>query len=60
MVEAMDREGFGSCSNVMECQAVCPKGISVRFIAELNRDFLYAAFTTGEFGTLADHGVIEE
>ena len=60
MVEAMDREGFGSCSNVMECQAICPKGISVRFIAELNREFLHAAFTTGEFGTLADHGAIEE
>lgn len=39
MIEAMDREGFGACSLQTECEAVCPKSISVRFIAELNRDF---------------------
>ncbi len=39
MVEAMDREGFGCCTNQYECEAVCPKSISVRFIAELNRAF---------------------
>ncbi len=43
MVEAMDREGFGACSNHSQCEAACPKEISVRHIAELNRDFLKAA-----------------
>jgi succinate dehydrogenase / fumarate reductase, iron-sulfur subunit len=42
MVAAMDREGFGSCGNQYECEAVCPKSISVRFIATLNREFLRA------------------
>jgi succinate dehydrogenase / fumarate reductase iron-sulfur subunit len=42
MVQAMDREGFGSCSNQNECEAVCPKSVSVRFIAILNREFLRA------------------
>jgi succinate dehydrogenase / fumarate reductase iron-sulfur subunit len=42
MVAAMDREGFGSCGNQYECEAVCPKSISVRFIAMLNREFLRA------------------
>jgi len=42
MVEAMDREGFGSCGNQYECEAVCPKSISVRFIATLNREYLRA------------------
>ena len=42
MLEAMDREGFGSCGNQYECEAVCPKRISVRFIAALNREYLRA------------------
>src|SRR5574338_1656024 len=42
MLEAMDREGFGSCGNQNECEAVCPKRISVRFIAILNREYLRA------------------
>lgn len=42
MVEQMEKEGFGSCSNHRECEAVCPKGISVDFIARMNRDFLLA------------------
>jgi succinate dehydrogenase / fumarate reductase iron-sulfur subunit len=42
MVVAMDREGFGTCGNQYECEAVCPKSISVRFIAKLNREFLLA------------------
>ena len=42
MLEAMDREGFGSCGNQYECEAVCPKSISVRFIANLNREYLRA------------------
>jgi succinate dehydrogenase / fumarate reductase, iron-sulfur subunit len=42
MLNAMDREGFGSCGNQYECEAVCPKRISVRFIATLNREYLRA------------------
>jgi succinate dehydrogenase / fumarate reductase iron-sulfur subunit len=39
MVNRMDDEGFGSCSNEGECEAVCPKGISLRHIATMNREF---------------------
>ena len=39
MVQQMDKEGFGSCTNTYECEAVCPKEISVRVIAEMNRDY---------------------
>lgn len=42
MTEAMEREGFGSCSNHYECEAACPKGIRVAFIAKLNREFIKA------------------
>jgi len=39
MVDRMDSEGFGSCSNEAECEAVCPKGISIRNIALMNKDY---------------------
>ncbi|TDI29583.1 MAG: succinate dehydrogenase/fumarate reductase iron-sulfur subunit [Acidobacteria bacterium] len=42
MVAQMEAESFGSCSNYRECEAVCPKGISVDWIARMNRDFLVA------------------
>jgi succinate dehydrogenase iron-sulfur subunit len=42
MVEQMEEEGFGSCSNYRECEAVCPKGISIDWIARMNRDYLKA------------------
>jgi len=42
MVAQMDKEGFGNCSNQSECQAVCPKEISVEFIAQMNREYLKA------------------
>jgi succinate dehydrogenase / fumarate reductase iron-sulfur subunit len=42
MIEAMTKEGFGNCTNHYECQAACPKGIKVTFIAKLNREFLKA------------------
>lgn len=42
MVETMDKLGFGNCSNYGECEAVCPKGISLNFIAQLNRDYASA------------------
>ena len=43
MVGQMDAEGFGSCTNHNECEAVCPKEISVDTIARMNRDLLRAA-----------------
>jgi succinate dehydrogenase / fumarate reductase iron-sulfur subunit len=43
MVEQMDREGFGDCSNHGECEAVCPKSISISNIARMRRDFLKSA-----------------
>jgi succinate dehydrogenase / fumarate reductase, iron-sulfur subunit len=43
MVAQMDKEGFGNCTNQSECQAVCPKEISVDFIAQMNREYLKAA-----------------
>jgi len=42
MAERMDAEGFGSCSNEGECEAVCPKEISIQAIARMNREFLRA------------------
>ena len=42
MVEQMDVEGFGSCSNEGECEAVCPKEIKIGGIARMNRDYLRA------------------
>ncbi|MBC8413535.1 MAG: succinate dehydrogenase/fumarate reductase iron-sulfur subunit [Nitrospira sp.] len=42
MTEVMKHEGFGSCTNHYECQAVCPKGLKTSFIARLNREFLKA------------------
>jgi succinate dehydrogenase / fumarate reductase iron-sulfur subunit len=44
MVMAMDREGFGNCSNERECEAVCPKAISIRHVARMNREYLLASF----------------
>jgi succinate dehydrogenase / fumarate reductase iron-sulfur subunit len=43
MVEQMDAEGFGMCSNEGECQAVCPKEISIAGIARMNREYFRAA-----------------
>jgi succinate dehydrogenase / fumarate reductase iron-sulfur subunit len=48
MVEQMDREGFGNCSNTLECEAACPKEISVKWIQRLNREYLRGAFRTEE------------
>lgn len=39
MVKQMDTEGFGNCTNQYECEAACPKEISVDHIAQLNRDY---------------------
>jgi succinate dehydrogenase / fumarate reductase, iron-sulfur subunit len=43
MLRQMDAEGFGNCTNYYECEAVCPKQISVEFIAKLNRDYAVAS-----------------
>jgi len=45
MVAAMDREGFGNCTMHRECEAVCPKEISVSFIARMNREYLCGSLT---------------
>lgn len=42
LVKAMDEEGFGNCTNQNECEAVCPKEIPVRVIADMNREYLRA------------------
>ncbi len=42
MVATMDAEGFGGCTNIGECTAVCPKSISQDFIAKMNGDFIKA------------------
>jgi succinate dehydrogenase / fumarate reductase iron-sulfur subunit len=39
MIQAMAENGFGNCSNHYECQAACPKGVNVKFVARLNREF---------------------
>lgn len=43
MVRAMDGAGFGNCTNIGECEAACPKGISLDFIAKMNRDYAVAS-----------------
>ena len=42
MVDQMEAEGFGSCRNYAECEAQCPKGISIAFIGRLNSDYMKA------------------
>ena len=43
MVGTMDEAGFGNCTNYGECEAVCPKEISLDMIAQLNRDYAIAS-----------------
>ncbi len=47
MVDRHDAEGFGSCSNEGECEAVCPKEISITNIARMNREFARATLLRG-------------
>lgn len=44
MIEAMDEEGFGNCTNTGACEAECPKGISLENIARMNRELTAASF----------------
>ena len=46
MVQQMDKEGFGNCSNTGACEIECPKGISLENIAKLNREYLSATLST--------------
>lgn len=48
MVKQMDEEGFGSCRNYAECEAQCPKEISIAFISRLNADYLKASLVEPE------------
>lgn len=48
MVQAMDREGFGNCTVTGSCEAVCPKEISLDFIARMNRDYAVALLKRNE------------
>ncbi len=44
MVEQMDQERFGSCTNYGACQDACPKSISIEFISRMNQDYIKAQF----------------
>jgi succinate dehydrogenase / fumarate reductase iron-sulfur subunit len=46
MVDQMDQEGFGNCSNHGECEAVCPKEIPISMIARMKREWLRGLFTS--------------
>lgn len=43
MVDQMDKEGFGNCTNTGACEVECPKGISLEFIARMNREYFSAS-----------------
>ena len=51
MAEQAGRELFGSCTNIGECEAVCPKEIKIEVIARMNRDFINASWTEREVNT---------
>lgn len=46
MVDQMDKEGFGNCTNTGACEVECPKGISLEFIARMNREYLSASIAS--------------
>lgn len=46
MIAQMDKEGFGSCTNIGACEATCPKDISLSNIARLNKEYVHAMITT--------------
>jgi succinate dehydrogenase / fumarate reductase iron-sulfur subunit len=47
MMARAEQEGFGSCTNIGECEAACPKQISLDFIGRMNRDFMKASVIKG-------------
>jgi len=62
MLQAMDKEGFGNCSNAGACEFECPKGISLKNIAKMNREYMEALFKASleEHPTPAHHGKGDE
>jgi len=54
MLAAMDNEGFGNCTNQYECEAGCPKNISVQFIARMNKEYFTAAATQEAHAPIAE------
>jgi len=55
MVAQAAAEGFGSCTNIGECEAVCPKEIKLGVIARMNRDFIKSIWTSpGTFSAAKD------
>jgi succinate dehydrogenase / fumarate reductase iron-sulfur subunit len=52
-----DAEGFGGCTNHGECEAACPKAISVQFIGQMNADYLRASLRQGRRGAPAGAAV---
>jgi len=56
MIAQMNIENFGHCTNIGECEAVCPKSIRLEVIAFMNRDFLRAKWVEGEEPVLASQG----
>jgi succinate dehydrogenase / fumarate reductase iron-sulfur subunit len=59
MSEQASRELFGSCTNIGECEAVCPKEIKIEVIARMNRDFINASWT-GRDALRADAEAVSE
>lgn len=60
MVNQLQEEGFGNCSNHYECEAACPKNIPASYIAQLNRDFLNASLTSKEYESQTHCKSLEE
>ena len=54
MVAQMDSEGFGNCTNHGACQEACHKGISLDYIAQLNRDLIKATLKAKPVGAGKD------
>ena len=54
MVDQMDKEGFGSCSNLGECEAACPKRISIQNIAIMKQEYIKAAFSADYRAGMSD------
>jgi succinate dehydrogenase / fumarate reductase iron-sulfur subunit len=52
----MKEEAFGNCTNMAECEAMCPKGIRIENIARMNRDYLKAVATYREESAVAGAG----
>jgi len=56
MVAQMDAEGFGTCTNHGECEAACPKGITMPFIARMNAEYIRSSLMVGRRDPSAGEG----